>query len=224
MKKIIFIISIIFNILILGSFFYFLGNASINASLDNETLDQSKKINNYDSINKKNKVRLLELSPKDLNLKINTNSLNKKCVVIFWASWCQYCPDLLKVIEKIKSDKNYNFSYISVSIDKLSEKGKLSVLKKCAKLNIKDTVYIGTETKFLDLTNSKSIYEYLPKDSNFNNNPGFPHIIIFDKGKIIYEDTGFDEIYGISKFNKMLFKKQIQQPYSADLQSLPTIN
>lgn len=181
-------------------------SASMSANL--KTVENNTATNkiNFDSINKANNIKLLEISPLDFKDKIANTSKLKKTVVIFWASWCSYCPDLIKIMTKLESEQNSNFKLFLVSIDKPNEKGKTNLLMKSAQMKLHDTIYIGNVNNTFDISNSKSIYEYLPKNSNFESNPGFPHIIIFENNDILFEDSGFDERYGISKFISLLEK------------------
>lgn len=203
MKKIIFLLSIIFNLIIIGFLIYFFTSASFSANIDNDT-----KTTNYDSINKVNKVKIIEISPKDYTIKIAEFSKNKKCVVIFWASWCKYCPSLIKIINELKSNNDFDFNYFLVAIDKPNEKGQLAVMKKIGKLELKNEQFITSINDYFDISNSKVIYKYLPEKSKFDEKPGFPHILIFQNSKLLYEDTGYDNIYGISKYVDLLKKNK----------------
>lgn len=178
----------------------------MSANVENVN-DYSAEIHkNSDSLNKADNLKLFEISPLELKRKTQSNSKLKKTVVIFWASWCSYCPNLIKIMKKLEKDEDFDFSLILVSIDKPNEKGKSALLKKSAQLQLADSIFIGSVNKMLDISNSKAIYDYLPQNSNFDQNPGFPHIIIFENQKIIFEDSGFDERYGVSKFISLLVK------------------
>lgn len=199
MKKTIFLISILSNIAVASFVIFFFSKASFSTELD-----EDKKVLNYDSIAKSNKIKIVELTPEQFKSNVSKLSKQKKCVVIFWTSWCKYCPELIKLFEEVKSDKKYNFNYILVSLDKPNEKGKSSVLKKASILNLKNEVFITNLNDFLDISNSKTIYDYLPVNSKFDLKPGFPHILIFDNNKLIFEDTGLNKVYGISEYVDLL--------------------
>lgn len=203
MKKIIFFISLFLNLIIVVGLLFIYNKATFS---EDKSLISQDSIVNYDSINKVNKIELLKISPEDYFKKVKILSKSKKCVVVFWASWCEYCPALLKVMEKIRKDKKYDFNYFLVSIDKPNEKGKLSVLHKAAKLNLQNNLYITNKNSLLDVSNSRVIYDYLPKASTFDTNPGFPHIIIFDDNRVLFEGSGYDDVYGASKFIDLLLK------------------
>jgi thiol-disulfide isomerase/thioredoxin len=203
-KKILIFISIFFNLIIIIGITYILVFSSFSANVENE--NETIRLINYDSINKINNVQLIEISPIELENKIDMLSKNKSCMVIFWASWCKYCPELIKTIEKIKNEKEYNFNLIFVSMDKPNEKGKNSVLKKIASLNLKNEQYITNINDYMDISNSKVIYKYLKNKELFDKNPGFPHFQIIKNNSILDEDTGFDSVYGITNFLKYLKK------------------
>lgn len=206
MKKVLISLSVLLNILVFSGVVYVLMFSSMSANVENIN-DHSAEIHENSHIsNKANNLKLLEISPLELKRKTESNSKLKKTVVIFWASWCSYCPNLIKIMKKLEKDKDFDFSLILVSIDKPNEKGKSALLKKSAQLQLTDSIFIGSVNKLLDISNSKAIYDYLPQNSKFDQNPGFPHIIIFDNQKIIFEDSGFEERYGISKFISLLEK------------------
>lgn len=206
MKKVVISLSVLLNILVISGVVYVLMFSSMSANVENVN-DYSAEIHkNSDSLNKTNNLKLLEISPLELKRTIESTSKLKKTVVVFWASWCSYCPNLIKIMKKLEKDKDFDFSLILVSIDKPNEKGRTALLKKSAQLHLTDSIFIGSVNKILDISNSKAIYDYLPENSNFDQNPGFPHIIIFENQKIVFEDSGFDERYGISKFISLLVK------------------
>lgn len=206
MKKVLISLSVLLNILVISGVVYVLMFSSMSANVENVN-DYSAEIHkNSDSLNKADNLKLFEISPLELKRKTQSNSKLKKTVVIFWASWCSYCPNLIKIMKKLEKDEDFDFSLILVSIDKPNEKGKSALLKKSAQLQLADSIFIGSVNKMLDISNSKAIYDYLPQNSNFDQNPGFPHIIIFENQKIIFEDSGFDERYGVSKFISLLVK------------------
>lgn len=205
MKKIIFIISISINLLIVGIIFYVVFFTSTQAHFEDEK--ESQKIEkDFTLINKKNNVSLTEINKTEFRNEINKLSSKNKLIVVYWASWCQYCPSLIKAIENLKSNDNYKFKTIYISIDKPNDSGKNNLLKKVAKLNLKDSIYIVDELNITDFTNFKSIYSYLPEQNNFDKKPGLPHFLIYENNKVLYEDTGYDEIFGLSKFEKILQK------------------
>ena len=206
MKKIIFIFSIILNLIFFSFIILFFLKIEItedDSKIDNKINKTYTKIN-FDSINRLNNVKLLNIDPNVFLKKTNIMSQNRNCVIIYWASWCKYCPAMLSVIEKLKNDKTLNFSCLTIATDKPNKNSTNRVLEKIAKLNLKGEVYNVSENINLSINNSESIYKYLPVNNNFDENPGFPHLIILEKGKIIYEQTGFDAVYGASKFINFL--------------------
>jgi thiol-disulfide isomerase/thioredoxin len=203
-RKTLIFTSFFFNLLIFGGVLYFIFNSSFSANFENVSV--SENVKNFDSINNANMVKIIEISPNELNFKIDKLSKDKSCVVIFWASWCKYCPELIKIIDKIKHENDFDFNLILVSIDKPNQNGKKSLLKKIAYLNLKREQYITNQNDFSDISNSKVIYKYLKDKTAFDKNPGFPHIQIFKRSKILYENTGYDPVYGLSKFLNYLKK------------------
>jgi thiol-disulfide isomerase/thioredoxin len=204
MKKTFLTLSVFFNILIIGGSIYLLLSSSFSANIESDNSTELSK--NYDSINKINKVKLTEISPDEFHKKIEKLSKNKTSVVIFWASWCRYCPELITIINKIKSDNEYDFNLIMVSIDKPNDHGKKAVLKKIGYLDLKGEQFITNTNDYLDISNSKVIYKYLIDKTEFDKNPGFPHIQIVQDNKIVYEDSGYDNVYGLSKYIDYLKK------------------
>lgn len=204
-RKIFIFSSFLFNIIIVFGIIYLLLSTSFSANIENE--NDAHETKNFDSINKVNRVKLIEMSPKELEFKIEKLSKNKSCMVVFWASWCKYCPELIKIIDKLKSDQDYDFNLILVSLDKPNLKGKESVLKKIALLNLKNEQYITSINDYFDISNSKVIYKYIIDKREFDKNPGFPHFQIFKNNIVIYEGTGYDNIYGVSKYISHLIKK-----------------
>lgn len=202
MKKTVFLISILFNFIIIIVFIYFFSSASFSASVDDDDI----KTTSYDSINMVNKVKVVEISPKNYKIKVNELSKDKKCVVIFWASWCKYCPILIKIMNDLKANVDYDFNYFLVSIDKPNAKGKIAVMKKISNLELKNEQFITSINDYFDISNAEAIYKYLPENSKFDEKPGFPHILIYKNNQLIYEDTGYDNIYGISKYVDLLKK------------------
>ncbi len=202
-KNLITAVSVTFNIIIIVVIIYFLSSASFSADIEND--DRKVEIK-YDSINKKNNVTIVEISPEQFKSKMELLSKNKKCVVIFWASWCKYCPSLIKVITKAHQDSKYDFNLLLVSIDKPNFKGKQSLSKKIALLNLRGEQYITSVNHMTNISNSDVIYDYLPEGHNFDQNPGYPHILLVDKGRLVFEDTGYDEIVGLSKYINLLIR------------------
>lgn len=199
-KNIILTISLLFNIAIIAGFFYIKYNASFSSG-NYEPITFTK--HQIDSINKVNNVQVALLNEKNTTKEFDSLSANKKLVVVFYTTWCTACPDLINAIHFAKKhDSTLNFNIAFVSLDRTNKGAKEMVLKKAAQLNMQGKIYMIDANSSTDVTNFKSINDILPNHfKSFEvGQVGFPYLMLFDKGKIVYEKAGFNPVYGLTNW------------------------
>lgn len=79
--------------------------------IDSSNIEISKKVNIGSKVPT---IKSETIEEDDLNL-INEN--NKTKILFFWASWCPYCTEYIKEINKISNTDSLNFEIIAVNID-----------------------------------------------------------------------------------------------------------
>jgi len=112
--------------------------------------------------------QLESLAGKKINL---VQVIQRRTLLVFWASWCLPCKKLFRQLEKIK---NRDFSVITVSLDTK----KTLLLSSIKKFNIKFPVFLDSKEKL----------------SNYFEVSSAPVLVLFTKElKVLKIEEGFTE-------------------------------
>lgn len=131
--------------------------------INTHTIEISKQVNIGD---KAPTIKTKTLKEEDLKL-LNEN--NKTKLLFFWATWCPYCTEYIKEINKISTNDSFNFEIIAINID-----------EKDNKQNVE---------KFIEnnLLNAKNILDFDKEIFHYYGSSAIPMTYIIDTNGIIFD-------------------------------------